>query len=275
MFFKNSENLSLHYQCYGDRNGPPLVLIHGIGADHDMWLPQTASYPEAGFYTVIPDLRGHSESDIPPDFRITDCARDLQELLDHLQVLQAHLAGVSMGGMVAQQFAMDFPDRILSLVIADSLSGVRTIQERFNAGLAAFLLKVVPPQAQAQLIRGTYKRLGHKEVGDYLADRLLAMDPSWLLRARLEVNRFDVFPALPSITAPTLVMVGIGFGKLAVKMARATAKAIPRAEFQVLEGGGDPSNLLVPGEFDRTLLDFLGNQSANLSHPPQEGNPEG
>jgi 3-oxoadipate enol-lactonase len=257
MEFISSDLLKIHYRYYGDPGSPPILLIHGIGADHNMWLPQKTSYPQAGFFAVIPDLRGHGSSGIPPDFRIADCARDLKELLDHLQIQRAHLAGVSMGGMVVQQFAVDYPDRALSLVIADSLSGVRTDQERFNAGLAALLLKVLPPGFQARLIRSTYKRMGHEEVGEYLANCLLAMDPAWLLKARLEVNRFDVFAALPGLSLPTLVLVGDGFGKLAVNMARATADSIPQAHFQILSGGGDPSNLLVPDIFDNALVDFL------------------
>ncbi|MFN2280898.1 MAG: alpha/beta fold hydrolase [Anaerolineales bacterium] len=257
MDFTTADNLKIHFRSVGDPGDPALVLIHGIGADHKMWLPQTKSLPAAGFHVLIPDLRGHGKSQVPPDFRIRDCARDILSLLDRLDISRANLAGVSMGGMVVQQFAVDYPDRVLSLVIADSLSGVRTAQESFNAGLAALLLKIFPPGFQARLIRSTYKRMGHKEVGEYLANRLLVMDPAWLLKARLEVNRFDVFNELPKITAPTLVLVGDGFGKLAVNMARATADSIPKAHFQILSGGGDPSNLLVPEAFDNALVDFL------------------
>ena len=257
MEYITSDNLKLNYRSIGDPADPALLLIHGIGANQEMWHLQTISLPGAGYRLIIPDLRGHGSSEIPTEFRISDCARDVQELLDHLQVPQAHLAGVSMGGMVIQQFAVDYPDRVLSLVIADSLSGVRTTQERFNAGLAALLLKVFPPGFQARLIRSTYKRMGHEEVGNYLANRLLAMDPAWLLNARLEVNRFDIFNKLPKITAPTLVLVGDSFGKLAIDMARATASTIPAAKFQILTGGGDPSNLLLPEDFDRALVDFI------------------
>jgi pimeloyl-ACP methyl ester carboxylesterase len=71
------------------------------------------------------------------------------------------------------------------------------------------------------------------------------------------VNRFNILNKLPEIEAPTLVLVGDRFGKLAVNMARKTAELIPGAEFQILAGSGDPSNLLVPDQFNRSMLTFL------------------
>ena len=170
-----------------------------------------------------------------------------------------------MGGMVIQQFAVDYPDRTKSLVIVDSLSGITRPAERFNGSLAALLLKIFPVRFQAWLISSTYRRMGHEQVGDYFKSCLLAMDPDWLLEARLEVNRFNILSELSSVISPTLVLVGDSFGKMALEMARITAESIPDAKFQILEGGGDPSNLLVPDKFDRALLNFLQGQvnSAN------------
>ena len=99
--------------------------------------------------------------------------------------------------------------------------------------------------------------MGHAEVGQYLAGRLLVMPSRWLLEARREVNRFSVVTELPKMDLPTLVLVGDAFGKLAINMARTTADRIPGAQFRILQGGGDPSNLLVPASFDRAVLDFL------------------
>lgn len=257
MKFISSDQLSLYYETHGDPNSTPVFLVHGVGADHEMWKPQISSFPEAGYYTIVPDLRGHGVSAVPGTFRIVDCARDIKELLDDLHITQAHLAGVSMGGMVVQQFVALYPERALSQVIVDSLSGVSRPFERFNAGLAAFMLRVFPQKLVAYLIRTSYQRLGHEAVGQYLSERIFQMDPRWLLAARLEVNRFNILSELPNMSLPTLVLVGDAFGKLATNMARTTAENIPDAQFRLLPGGGDPSNLLVPERFDQAVLDFL------------------
>lgn len=261
MIFKTSDELSLHYESSGDPTAPPVVLIHGIGANYEMWKPQITSLPNAGYFVIVPDMRGHGESGVPDVFRIADCARDIKELLDHLKIQRAHLVGVSMGGMVAQQCVVHYPNYVISQVIVDSLSGVSRPIERFNASLAAALLKVFPPKVQARMIRSSYKKMHHEDVGKYFEERVLSINAQWLLGARLEVNRFDIFSELSKMQVPTLVLVGDAFGKLAINMARTTAENIPGAHFQILKGGGDPSNLLVPDLFDQAVLDFLAQQS--------------
>lgn len=261
MNFRTFDQLSLNYETYGELTAPPIVLIHGIGADRQMWKPQVVSFSKAGYFVVVPDLRGHGLSDVPVAFLIDDCVRDLHDLLIELRFQRVHLVGVSMGGMVVQQFVLQYPESIISQVIVDSLSGVVRPVERFNAWLAAFLLRFFSPKLQAYLISNTYRRLGHEDVGKYFEDRLLHMSPHWLLAARQEVNRFTVIDSLASMRLPTLVLVGDSFGRLAVDMARTTAENIPEARLQVLAGGGDPSNLLVPAAFDEAVLGFIATYS--------------
>ena len=251
------DHARLFSAAYGDPSNPPILLLHGLGADHEMWRPQIERYPQESLFVIAPDLRGHGRSEKPTVFTIAACARDLRDLLDQLEIERTAVVGVSMGGLVAQQFALDYPERLSRLVIADSFSCVRRPLERFNAWLGAFLLHFFPLRLQAYLIRLTYRRLGATRVGEYLSDSLLAVDPQWTARLREQVNRFDVCDRLGEIKVPTLVLVGTAFGNLAIEMARTTAAGIPGAVFETLPGGGDPSNLLVPQAFDQAVLRFL------------------
>ncbi len=257
MNFRTFDQLSLYYETHGDPTAPPIVLIHGLGADHEMWRPQIVSLPGAGYFVIIPDLRGHGASEAPAAFRIADCARDLRDLLSTLQIQRAHLIGVSMGGMVAQQFVAQYPESARSQILVDSLSGVTRPIERFNGWLGGLLLRIFSPKQLARMIDNAYRKLGHAEVAKYFEARLLSMPPSQALAARLEVNRFTLMDALPHMRLPTLVLVGDGFGKMAIGMARTTAANIPGARLQILPGGGDPSNLLTPAAFDKAVLEFL------------------
>ncbi|MGH2457537.1 MAG: alpha/beta fold hydrolase, partial [Chloroflexota bacterium] len=84
-------------------NGPPLVLIHALGLDHRLWEPQVAPLG-SGFDVISYDVRGHGASDVPPGpYTMRDFAEDLAGLLDALGVEVAHLVGISMGGMIAQE----------------------------------------------------------------------------------------------------------------------------------------------------------------------------
>ena len=101
--------------------GEPLVLVHGHSLDGRMWAYQVPALVEAGFRAVRHDVRGHGRTTVPPEgYTWENYARDLAELLDHLNVERAHVVGLSMGGGIALQFALDYPEGVLSLMLADS-----------------------------------------------------------------------------------------------------------------------------------------------------------
>lgn len=112
----------LHYEMHGD--GTPLVLIHGLGADLHFWDTSIESLAQH-HRTLRWDVRGAGASDVPPGpYRLDDFSNDLLQLLDTLQIARAHLLGVSMGGVIAQRFALDHSDRLLSLVLVSTSSEV-------------------------------------------------------------------------------------------------------------------------------------------------------
>jgi 3-oxoadipate enol-lactonase len=257
MNLQTSDNVDLFYETYGSKADPAMLLIHGLGADHQMWQPQIENYPQAGFFVIVPDMRGHGRSSLPEAFSIRDCARDMHELLEALEIDRAHVIGVSMGGMIAQQFAADYPEQAATLIVVDSLSGAIRPVERFNAWLAAVILAVFPAKIQVSMIESAYKKMGKADVGAYLTGRLAQMDNAWVRHLRQQVNAFNICGRLAEIHAPTLVLVGDRFGALAMDMARTTAEGIASAAYQVLPGGGDPSNLMVPDAFDKAVLAFI------------------
>jgi len=254
--FTTTDNLKLFYKTFGDPRNPAVLLIHGLGADNGMWQPQIEPFAAAGFYMITPDMRSHGQS-ATGEFSIAACARDLQDLLDELNIQKTHLVGVSMGGLIVQQMICDFPDCVDKIVICDSFSGVSSFSERFNAQLAAMLLAILPNKLLTKLLVSTYQRMGRKDVADYFTSVLQSADVQNVRAARRAVNAFDIVARLPEIRQPTLVLVGDKFGKMAVEMARKTANGIPGAAFQILKGGGDPSNMLVPEAFNRQVLEFL------------------
>ena len=257
MNIQTSDGLDLFYETAGDQNRPPVLLLHGLGADHQMWCPQLASFPASGFFVIAPDMRGHGRSAAPASFSLADCARDMSELLASLRVPRAGIVGVSMGGLIAQQLACDHAACVDRLVIVDSFSGVASAMERLNGWLASVLLAVLPARWQTALLTTTYSRMGKADVAAYFEAQQDRLDPDRLREMRRAVNAFDIVGRLGEIRAPTLVLVGDGFGKTAIRMAQKTAQGIPGAGFRVLPGGGDPSNLLAPEVFDQAVLHFL------------------
>jgi len=113
--------ISTHYEITG--NGHPFVFIHGGHLESSSWHPQVACF-SSGYKTITYDLRGHGKSDVPEEgYSMGDCVEDLRQLLDHLAVERAHLAGLSMGGYVALSFTLAHPERVGALILAGTNCG--------------------------------------------------------------------------------------------------------------------------------------------------------
>ncbi|MBS3765632.1 alpha/beta fold hydrolase [Candidatus Bipolaricaulota bacterium] len=256
MRLKTSDGIELYYETYGDEDDKPLVLAHGLGAEGGMWRPQIEHYPSEGLFLIVPHVRGHGKTSKVKEFRIGDCARDIKELLDHLGVDRANLAGVSMGGVIVQQFACDFPDRAEKLVIADSFSEVSGLLDRLR-GWSQWLTIKLAPGLLVKSLGSVYGGSGEEKALKYFRETYAKMDKGQLLKARAALNRFDITDQLERVEAPALVLVGDGFGDAAISWARKTADLLRNSRLTVLDGGKDPSNLVVPDAFDLEVLSFL------------------
>jgi len=118
-------DVSLYYRTAGE--GEDIVLIHGLAANHSFWRFDLLLSLAKDYRVTIFDLRGHGYSDMPPSgYTSADMANDLFHLSKHLGITRTHLIGHSLGGVVALHYAVLYPDRVSSLVIADSR--VRTFQ---------------------------------------------------------------------------------------------------------------------------------------------------
>ncbi len=256
MILKTSDGIELFYETYGENENTPTVLVHGLGAEHNMWLPQISRFPSQGLFVIAPDMRGHGNSSKVKSFRIIDCAKDIHELLEYSGITKADLVGISMGGLIVQQFACDFPDKVGKLVIVDSFSEVNTFAEKL-AGWMQWLTIKVAPGLLGKSLGSAYKGPDKAQALRYFQEAYSKIDKKQLLYAREEVNRFNITNRLGEIIAPTLVLVGDQFGEFAINMAKKTANAIKGSQFKILKGGCDPSNLVAPDLFDNAVLDFL------------------
>ncbi len=252
-------DIELAYDVYGDPNDRPLLLVHGLGADHTMWQPQCDRYPDEGHFLVVPDVRGHGESDSGERFAIDDAAADLAALLDEIGVERTTVCGVSMGGVIAQRVAIDYPDLVEALVLSDTFSGVHGTVARLNARAGEIGLSLLPELLQWKIVESHFNAPEHEQLREYFRTMLFQTDPGVLKQARRAINRFDCRDELDRIDTPTLVLVGQENGKWFVDLARETATGIDGATFKVLTDGSDPSNLTVTPAFDDAVLTFLDN----------------
>jgi 3-oxoadipate enol-lactonase len=119
----NINGIDTRYVLSNEGGGPWLTFIHHLGGDLSVWDP-LAGYFRDDFTVLRYDVRGHGCTGVPDrPFSVADLAHNLAALLDALGAPHTHLVGMSTGGMIAQQFALDHPSRINTLTLADTSSG--------------------------------------------------------------------------------------------------------------------------------------------------------
>lgn len=253
MPYYTSDGSELFYETYGNSANDALVLLHGIGADHEMFNPQIEVYSE-DFFLIVPDIRGHGASEGGDGFQIKKCAHDLATLLEILNIEKASIIGVSMGGLIAQEFVLAYPKKTDKLVISDSYSRTKGFERKFNASMA-YIGLFFPKKLLAISFKNVYRK--NPEAKQYFYNKTLKSDTRFLRLARKRINRFDRHKTLKSVKSRSLILVGDGFGLMAIEMAKELHKQIPGSEFKILEGGKDPSNLVSPESFNTVIMEFL------------------
>jgi pimeloyl-ACP methyl ester carboxylesterase len=255
----------LYYELHGE--GPPLILVMGIGYDSSLWTLAQVPVLSTQFQVILVDNRdaGRSSKAIQP-YRIADMADDLASLLDALGIQRTHLLGLSMGGMIAQEFALRHRDRLDRLVLAGTgaapaRSAVDPIQIWSWVKANDATGEVFGAQQFVSLFSTAFLR-NHEavcETAELLASNPYPMSPEAYGRQADAYRQFDALDRLPAITSPTLVIVGEQDLLTPPWIAREVAEAIPGARFEVIRGDGSSHVMPIerPDEFNRLVLDFL------------------
>jgi 3-oxoadipate enol-lactonase len=249
----------LAYEVAGD--GPVVVLIHGFGLDMRMWDPQVRALA-AGFRVVRYDCRGFGASGpLDPAVPYTH-AGDLVALLDHLDIGEAVLAGLSFGGRVALQAALAAPDRVRGLALLDAvLDGVpwdpesaRALDEVTRRVQAAGVLAgreawLAHPLFAAARERPDLAAALAAMVAGYPGQHWLGQDPHRETRRPLDL--------LEAVAGPALVAVGEhdvpGFREMSAVLAR----RIPGAAYHLVADAGHMINMEQPAAVNDLLIGFL------------------
>jgi 3-oxoadipate enol-lactonase len=236
---------------------PPAVLIHGLGTDRRLWLYQVPAFC-ARVPTVLVDLRGHGRSSAPPgEWTVADMARDVVRLLRHLGAETAHLVGLSLGGMVAQQFALDYPYATASLVLADTIAGAPSDAAQPLREALAFIAGHSMRQIAETRITTAFSERVDPVMRGHLIEQVALNDKAAYTRAARAAFSFDVRERLGEIAAPTLVLIGDLDEPACVRIAAALARGIPSARHVVFTGVAHMIPMEVPESFNRTVLEFL------------------
>jgi 3-oxoadipate enol-lactonase len=243
-----------------DGEGLTVCLLHPVGLDCNCWGALVAVL--APRYRVLRvDLRGHGRSDTPPPpYSLGDFGADVHALLRQLHVAPVHVIGLSLGGMVAQVLALEHPDDVRSLVLADTNSTLgpearRAMVERGEAARRGGMTSIL----ESTLSRWFTPGFMGSEVVDETRRRLIADSVEGWAATWRAISELDTEPRLPEIRVPTLVIIGECDLSVPVARARAMADRIPGAAFHVVPGAPHMAPLERPNLFNPPVLKFLAN----------------
>lgn len=250
------------YSLMGTGNSMPVVLVHGLGLNRGMWQWQTDALAQR--YKVITyDLVGHGQTpaggDVPT---LVALSEQLRELLDHLNIERAAVAGFSLGGMIVRRFAMDHPDRLWSLIILNSAhtrtsAATKAVQDRVDQARRDGPSATVGA-ALDRWFSEPY-RVRHPEVMAQIRTWIMANDKQvYPGNYQLLVDGVDelIAPA-PPIACPTLVMTGADDFGNSPSMSEAIAGEIAGARLVILEGLRHMAMVEAPDVFNHELVSFL------------------
>lgn len=266
MPFADINGVSIHYEATG--TGPPLVFSHEFAGDSRSWKPQVEQF--AGDYCCITwNYRGFPPSAVPEDqaqYSQDILVEDLRALLDYLEIDQAHVLGLSMGGSVTLHFALTYPERCLSAVIAGAGTGTVN-RTQFEADVARIvdLLEThsMPEFAEIYALAPTRTPFmekdpaGWEQFKQHLAEHSTVGSANMMREVQLKrPTIFSLEEQLSQVTVPTLILIG-DEDEPCVEPAVFMRRKIPSSGLMTLPQSGHTINLEEPELFNQAVRMFL------------------
>jgi 3-oxoadipate enol-lactonase len=251
----------IHYLDPNHAGNPAVLLLHGLGADVRSWTLQIPALTGAGFRPIAVDLPGFGQS--PYDggvWSIRRMAAIMAGLLGELQTGSVHVVGLSLGGTIAQRFALDTPELTRKLVLVstfavlrpDNLSGWWYFLQRF------FLVNTLGLPAQAKVVaQRIFPDPGHESLRNILVETISHADPHAYRKAMVSLGLFNSLKRLRQIKASTLVVTGADDTTVNPARQRLLVEGIPQAHQVVIPNAGHAVPVDQADRFNQELLKFL------------------
>lgn len=256
--------MKLFYRKYGE--GTPLIILHGLFGQCDNWQSQAKIFADNGYEVYAVDQRNHGSSPHSDEFNYKVMSADVAELVDDLNLNKINILGHSMGGKTALQMAIDYPEKIQRLIVADI--GLRYFpphQQNIIDGLKAINFDIVKTRRQAEEILSGY-------ISDFGTKQFLLKNIFWKSADRLDwrFNLSAIEKNIQEIGAeivPARAFTKQDFKTLFIRgensnyIEDADIPAIrvffPDADFVTIEGAAHWLHADKPKEFATAVLDFL------------------
>jgi len=260
--WNTASDLKQYYTDSGNKNGIPIIFIHGFPFDSTTWQEQVNILPSR-FRAITYDVRGHGQSERGPlPYSLEFFVDDLFALIEKLELGKPILCGLSMGGYIALRAFERRPDLFKGLILCDTRSEADTNQAKINRANA---IKTVQAQGSKKYAEDSIKNLFWEDnikanipAVNVIKETIIKTSPDALCATLMALAaRTDTTEALTDIKIPVLIIVGEHDKLTPPIAAEALHENIQGSELVVIKNAGHLSNLENPGEFNAALLKFL------------------
>jgi 3-oxoadipate enol-lactonase len=247
--------------------GEPLLLIIGLSYPSYMWHRSRPVLAQT-YRTIALDNRGVGQSDVPPGvYSIALMASDAAAVLDAAKVQSAHVFGVSMGGMIAQEFALQYPKRVRSLILGCTAAGGPGAVQAEPKVLEILMRQgMTPEEAKEAIIPFIYDSGTPRErIDEDMAIRMKWYPTAQGYTSQLQgIMGWEAYSRLAQITAPTMVIHGETDTLIPPANGGLISERIPRAKLVLIPCAGHIFETDQPAVAKHAILGFLGTQRARV-----------
>ncbi len=250
-------NVELYYKIIGQ--GEPVLFIHGLGSSTRDWQPQVSTFAKH-YQVILFDVRGHGQSEKPPGpYSIPLFAKDTALLIEQLKLPPLPVIGISMGGMIAFQLAVDRPDLVNKLVVVNAGPefAIHTFKERLKIWQRFLVVRLSGMRKIGEILS---KRMFIKEdqgnLRKIFVDRWAENDTQPYCDSMKAIVGWSVLDKISEIHCPTLVLASDeDYTPVAEK--QAYVKMLPQGELVVIDDARHALPVERPAEFNAALKSFL------------------
>lgn len=239
MAFVRTNGVLLHYRLHGRSGAPAVVLTNSLGTDARIW-DEVIDILADRYRVLSYDKRGHGLSDAPAgEYSLDDHVADLAGLLDHAGFDRVALAGVSVGGLIAQRFALLHPGRLAALVLSDTAAkvGDAAMWDGRIAAIRGDGLGAIADGIMGRWFSPEFRRTRPDDLAGW-RNLFVRSDVVGYCGTCATLRDADLGAQVGTIGVPTLVIVGEHDGSTPVPLVRALTGAIPGARFEVIANAG-------------------------------------
>jgi 3-oxoadipate enol-lactonase len=256
--------VTIHYLDYNGENPAGVLLLHGLGATCDSWQLQTPVLVDAGYRVIVPDMRGFGKSTYPGGSNNPKImARDMARLVKGLDLEAVDVVGISLGGTVALEFAINNPEMVKTLVITNSFARLRPkkISLWIYYLVRLFLVHLIGIETQAEYVAN--RLFDDDLLSRTFKEQVCQSDPKGYRSTMRSLAFFDVTQDVAQIQKPVLVITGDQDTVVPLENQAELSQLIPGSEHLFIRGAGHAVTVEKPGEFNQMLMDFLKSNDGN------------